>query len=190
MTTEKLVLKALVNILENVKNTDNTPVFALVDEYMGQYEDEDGNPLWTCPAALIEMIDITWQEENNVGIQQGDLTFRVHFVDDTGYDDKKRRLTTHHNLNMANGVKSLRLKRVVLSDLGINLNDTLINPIRRKRTEFVNRLAETVVTIVEFEAVITDYSLMPLWTEIIVPIITEIYVVNNELEFKQQINGS
>jgi hypothetical protein len=190
MTTEKLVLQALVNILENVKNTNNTPVFHLVDEFMGQYEDEDGNPLWTCPAALIELVSIEWQEENNVGIQQGDLRFRVHFVDDTGFDDKKRRLSTQHNLNMAKGVKSLRLQRVWLSDLGINSDDTLLNPIMRKRTDFVIRLAETVVTIVEFEAVVTDYSLMPVWTEVIVPMLANFYMVDNELEFKQQINGT
>jgi hypothetical protein len=182
MTTEFLLLKAITNALEQATNPNQTPTFALVDEYMGQYEDEEGNPLWTAPAALIELQDIDWDDEQNARIQTGTCRFRVHFVDDTGYDDKQRRLNTH-NQNMALGVNALRFNRFKFSDFGVALDEYFTNGIKRKRTEFVSRLAETVVTIVDFECEVADFSLMPVWNEVILPIITRLYMVENEEEF-------
>jgi hypothetical protein len=187
MTTEFLLLKAITNALEQVTNPNGNPTFALVDEFMGQYEDEEGNPLWTAPAALIELQDIEWQDETNARIQKGFCRFRVHFVDDTGYDDKQRRLNTQHNQNMALGVNALRFKRFKFSDFGVALDEDFTNYIGRKRTEFVTRLAETVVTIVDFECVVADFSLMPVWEEVILPIVTRLYMVDNELDFKNKL---
>lgn len=184
MTTEQLVLQALSNILTTTKKSDNTPAFALVDEFMGQYLDEEGNPLWTCPAALIELSDIDWEEDNLYLPQSGLLRFKVHFVFDTGYDNIKRRLNTEHNNIMSQGVKSLRHKLVSLSDLGADVDNVLMNRIRRTRTQFIQNLTETVVTVVEFETVVVDYSMLPEWTEVIVPIETQLYVVKDEADFK------
>lgn len=188
MTTEQLILLGITNILSDLKNPTQKPVFKLVDEFMGQYENETGNPLWTAPAALVELGDIEW-EDDIVGLPQNGLAqFSIHFVDDTGYDNKKRRLNTAHNDNMAKGAVSLRQKQVRFTNFGLTLNNILVNRIQKKRTRFVQTLAETVVTIIDFEAPVVDYSLLPVWTEAIVPFITNYYLVKDEADFFDKIS--
>lgn len=189
MTTEFLILKGLSDILSDVKHPNNRPVFKLVDEFMSQYEDDNENPLWTAPAALIELGDIEWEDDVLNNPVTGTLRFSVHFVDDVGFDDKKRRLNTAHNDNLSKGAGAVRQRRVRFTDFGLTLNNVLINRIQKRRTRFIQTLAETVVTIVDFEATVVDYSMLPIWTEVIVPFIVNHYLVKDELEFLDIINN-
>ena len=43
MASERLALQAIVNILSDLKDDQNNPLFKEIDEYHGQYEDENGN---------------------------------------------------------------------------------------------------------------------------------------------------
>ena len=183
MSTEQLALQALYNILTDLKDSENKPIFRLVEEFYGQYEDEEGNPLWDAPAALIEMVGIDWQDDVPRREQYGLLNFRIHIVSDTGYEDTKRRLATTHHTKVAYVAKALRNLVVNLTDLEIDLEGILMNKISRTRTEFVNELSENVVTVLNFDTLLVDYSAIPQYAEIMANYQANYYLVANEEEF-------
>ncbi len=183
MSTEQLALQALYNILTDLKDSENKAVFKLVEEFYGQYEDEEGNPLWDAPAALIEMVDINWQDDVPRREQYGLLNFRIHIVSDTGYEDTKRRLSTTHHTNAAYVAKAFRNRVIKFSDLDIELDGILMNAFSRTRTEFVNELSENVVTVLEFNSLIVDYSGIASYAEIMANYQANYYLVANETEF-------
>jgi hypothetical protein len=184
MSAEFLAFEAVLNILSNLKDANQKPIFKEVDEFHGQYEDEDGKLLWTTPAALIEMVNIDWEDDVRNREQYGDLTFRIHIVDDCAYEDSKRRLLALHKSNVAKTANTLRHKVVHLTELGINKDGILMNTISRKQTEFVNTLSENIVTIVNFNTLLVDYSAMVEYTEALLQFEVNYFLVANELEFE------
>lgn len=183
MSAEQLSLQALYNILTNLKDSEDKAVFKLVEEFYGQYEDDEGNPLWDAPAALIEMVSIDWEDDVPRREQYGLLNFRIHIVSDTGYEDTKRRLATTHHTKVAYVAKALRNIVVKLSDLDIELEGILMNKISRKNTEFVNELSENVVTILGFDTLLVDYSAIPQYADVLATHQTNYYLVANEEAF-------
>ena len=172
----------------NLKDADNKAVFRLVEEFYGQYEDEEGNPLWDAPAALIELVGIDWEDDVREREQYGLLNFRIHIVSDTGYENTKRRLNTTHHTKVGYTAKALRQRVVLLSDLSITLQGILMNTIARKRTEFVNDLSENVVTILNFETMVVDYSAIASYSEVLAAMQLNYFLVANEAEFNLLIN--
>ena len=183
MDAEFLAFQAILNILTELKDAQNEPIFRLVDEFTGQYEDEEGTPLWDAPAALIEPVTIDWEDDVRNREQYGDFTFKIHVVDDTGYEDSKRRLQGKHKSNVSKMSTALRHKLVNLTDLGINKEGILLNTISRKRTEFVRDLSENVVTIVQFNTLLVDYSAMTEYTEALLNFEVNYFLVVDEIEF-------
>jgi hypothetical protein len=189
MIAEFLAFQALLNILSDLKTAQNTPVFSIVEEFTGQYEDEEGNPLWDAPAALIEMIAVDWEDDVNKREQYGQLDFRIHIVDDCSFDNTKRRLLPKHATNVGHVAKGLRHKVVHLSDLGVTAEGILLNAISRKRTEFVNELSENVVTILNFNTFLVDYSAVPSYTEILAQLEINYYFAATQAEFETLVSN-
>jgi len=187
MSAEQLALQAIHNTLSELRNAQNKPIFKTVEEFFGQYEDEDGNPLWDAPAALIELQQIDWQDDVPRQEQYGDFAFRIHIVDDTGYEDVKRRLGTSHHTHTAIAAKAFRNKVVTLADLDIPAEGILMNRISRTQTTFVNELSENVVTVLGFSTILVDYSNIPQYADIMAAWQVHYYMVQNENEFLNHI---
>ncbi len=168
MSTEQLILLAINNIITNIKdvpNVPNEPIFKAIEEFFGQYEDEEGNPLWDTPAALIEMQDIDWSDDRPNAVQTGFFTFNIHIVDSTGYENMKRRLDTNHHSHTAKIAAAFRNRVVSLNELIPQSTGILMNRIQRIKTTFVNELSENIVTIHTFTSTIVDYSALQSYQE-------------------------
>ncbi len=180
----------------------------LADWYLRQYysvrgKDDDGT-LVSTPIVYIELMPITWRTLP-MNIQRALLTFRLHIVTESVFVDERNFLlqdpstvTNNSHLIIRERLhKILMNQRVKLSDLPsyqgeiyrINGEDAVImESIVRigspTTTEMMNNL---VLSIEEFQCIITDYTASPLYLKVDPPITLEEICIMGDNDFTVEI---
>lgn len=137
----------------------------LVDYWLGETLDNEGNLLYTTPVALIEFLPIDWQSNSSIKVQYGTLYFRVHLINETRYDDD-RRITDdvlgHHRLerDIYKALDNFGCKVGYIPEFANSaIKDiTLINDITRTRSEPDHALSPYLHSIQTFNTQVQDVS--------------------------------
>jgi phage gp37-like protein len=128
-----------------------------VDYYLGQYDQNDKDSvLYSTPALFIEFAPIQWLLHAK-NIQRAILTFTIHTVTDSVYDDDERILNSvnDHFAYVTEVYKKLAGHRHKVGD------QVLMETIERLSTTPDHVLDVIIVTKQEFRCVIFDYSALP-----------------------------
>ncbi len=141
-----------------------------IDYYLGEamFNEED-NLLYTTPIALIEFMPIDWATKGVSRIQQSTITFRVHLINETRYDD--------HNRISDDAIKHFQQESEIFDALHgwsckLAYLDTftnapqdikdvfLLNQITRIRTEPDHNLSPYIRSIQTFQCIVIDTTII------------------------------
>ncbi len=146
-----------------------------LDWYLGQYDQDGDNTLYTTPAVYIEFQPMDW-EQLKVGVQACNLMVSIHAVNASLYDTDQRILDAASNhLELENSVyRALQGFRCMLSylpeyaGLAGGANDrVLLESMVRQRTYPDHDINRLLVSVQEFKTRIYDYSAEPQYQEVI-----------------------
>ena len=170
MTVE--IYLALQKRLKEFFPTDN------VETYSYQDRDLQHNPLYAPENWLIEFLPIQWQNGGNE-TQQGELSFIVHHITQTGFSDQQRLVASGHFVKHIQLAKCLHQWRCNLSYIGIASGDTLLNRVTRVESAMDNELSNLIITRHRFSCQIWDYSANKIYQSIIANLRLEIWLAQN-----------
>lgn len=125
---------------------DSIPAIKLVDWYMEQYTDGDDELVWQTPCVFIEFSAVDWTTGGNGATQWGDLTFTLHLVTESAYEDKRRHTLGEHFGLDAQLFKAFQNWGCSHRYIDIDVDIILLNNIVRVRSEPQHILSEFVVT--------------------------------------------
>lgn len=149
------MLKPIYQVLKT--HLGNIPEVEEVDWFLDQYnQDDEGSVLWITPSLFLEFQPIPWMTLSQ-NVQRAVLTFVVHTVTDSVYDDDERILdaATDHLQLVDDVFASLQGKR--FADNGRTIMETIV------RTSMIpdHSIEGIIVTTQEFKSVIFNYSARP-----------------------------
>lgn len=150
-----MLLKAIYQVLK--AHLANVPNVEDVDWYLGQYsQDDSGSILYATPSLYIEFRPIDWKTLPNK-VQRGVLSFIVHTVTDSVYDDDERFLDSQfdHLQLVDNVFAALEGKRFS------NSGKTILETIVRRSVTPDHNLEGIIVTTQEFQSVVFNYEARP-----------------------------
>lgn len=135
-----------------------TPINGImwVDWFSQQYNVKEGGRTWTNPAIFIEFEPLKYENMGNQ-IQEFELVFSVHLVNDCYYEGENRILETDLNhMQMLQDIYTT-LQGAQLQDPSTP-TEILLNPIARTSLTPDHALDSLIVTIQEFKATGIDRS--------------------------------
>ena len=171
MTVE--IYKAIEKRLKEFFTDDN------VELYTYQERDLAENPLYHAENWLIEFLPITWNNNQTLGAQSGELQFIIHHMTHTGYADQKRIVDTTHFVKHQTLMACLHLWSCTLAYVGIAASDTLINRVTRLQSEHDHQLSNLIVSRHRFTCQIFDYSAMKQYQSILATLRLEMWLAAN-----------
>lgn len=171
MTVE--VYKAIEKRLKEFFVSDNVELYSYQDRDLAE------NPLYHAENWLIEFLPITWNNNETLGAQSGELQFIIHHMTHTGYADQRRILDTTHFVKHHTLMQCLHNWSCLLTYVNIASSSTLINRVTRMQSETEHALSNLIVSRHRFKCTIFDYSAMKQYQQILATLRLEMWLAEN-----------